>query len=125
MIPFAQAVAGRICYLSGPITGLEPSACANRFGQAERICMRRGARGVFNPMDATLQEHRNGWTRAHHMLADLHVLTTSHASGGNPSYVLVRLPGWSQSEGAQLETDVAIQCGIEVYDIPVTEWAAQ
>ncbi|HAM15898.1 MAG TPA: hypothetical protein DCP91_08590 [Eggerthellaceae bacterium] len=121
-MPFAQAVAGRLCYLSGPIAGLDPEKCAARFAEADAICRRNGAAGTFNPMDPKRQMARAGWTRAQHMLADVHALTTSHKGDGTPSYTLVRLPGWSRSDGAQLEADVAIACGMEVYDLPVTEW---
>lgn len=121
-MPFAQAVAGRLCYLSGPISGLDPEKCAARFAEADAICRRNGAAGTFNPMDPRVQSRRAGWTRAQHMLADAHALTTSHTGDGEPSYILVRLPGWSASAGARMEDALAGECGVERYDLPVTEW---
>lgn len=119
---FNQLIAGQLCYLSGPISGLDKEVAIERFKRAEEICKRNGAAAVFNPLNIHRQRNRKEWTYHQHMLADLHTLTTNHKSDGLPSYVLVRLPGWSTSEGAKVEDAVAAVCGIERYDIPVTEW---
>lgn len=115
---FSQQVAGRVVYLSGPISGIDPEIAQRRFARAEKVCMEEGAAAVFNPLDPRTVAAREGWDYGRHMLADLHRLTASHTPDGDPTFVLVRLPGWSASRGASLETAVAEACGIEAYDLP-------
>ena len=117
MIGLSQAVAGRIAYLSGPISGLDPAYASEAFASAERACRKAGAAAVFNPMDDRRQANRKGWTHAQHMCADLHAMTHHHKGDGVPDYVLVRLPGWSASRGATIEDAVAAAIGMERYDL--------
>ena len=99
---------GRHIYLSGAITN-NPDAY-DLFAMARRVASREGAHIVFNPLDERIQSMRPGWTHEQHMMADLHHLTSGHYD------LLLQLPGWTFSGGAQLESAVADMCGIERAD---------
>lgn len=116
MMDFKAYVAGRLVYLSGPISDVD--GAGELFARGERTLRRMGAASVCNPMAPRTQERRKGWTHEMHMLADIHALTTSHKGDGTPSYVLVSLPGWTASAGAKTERAVAEACGLECYDLP-------
>ena len=100
-----EPIKGRRVYISGAITN-NPEAAA-QFARAHKWLIDEGAADVFNPMAAGVQVRRPGWTHEQHMLADLHMLTSGHFD------LLLQLPGWTTSGGAQLERAVADMCGIE------------
>lgn len=98
-------------YLSGPMTGL-PECNYPAFAAAAQHLRNRGATVVSPhelPADCpgcanTGIEH--SW--AEHMRVDLAALLTCD--------VIVLLPGWSESKGAQLEKTVAEAVGLMVID---------
>lgn len=106
--PAADPMEGKRVYISGMITN-NPHA-AQEFARAHKWCIEHGAAEVFNPMAAAVQVKRPGWSHEQHMLADIHVLTSGRWD------VLLQLPGWTLSGGAQLESAVADMCGIERED---------
>ena len=106
--PTIDPIKGRRVYISGMITNNQDAAA--EFARAHKWCRDHGAAEVFNPMAAGVQVKRPNWTHEQHMLADLHFLTSGHYD------LLLQLPGWTFSGGAQLESAVADMCGIERAD---------
>ena len=102
-------------FLSGPMTGIEGWNRA-AFEEAERAMRDMGAAHVFNPARTSVGVE-DDYPHSFFMRRTIHALTHRDA-GGWPAYdLLVRLPGWEASEGAQVEVAVAKACGIAVCDI--------
>lgn len=98
-------------YLSGPMTGYQ-NWNADTFNEYERKLYEKGADFVFNPTRGA-PDTEKAREHSYYMLIDLHELTQSY--NDKPIYdVIAMLPGWSESDGARVERDVAIACGIEV-----------
>lgn len=99
-------------YLSGPMTGFHDY---NRqaFNEAEKKLMDMGAYAVFNPASKKVTPRVTHFTHEAYMCRDLHILT-QHEYGAPKFGVIAMLPGWEESDGARIEREVAIACGIEV-----------
>ena len=106
-------------FLSGPMTGIEGWNRA-AFEEAERAMRDMGAAHVFNPARTSVGVE-DDYPHSFFMRRTLHALTHRDA-GGWPAYdLLVRLPGWEASDGAQVEVAVAKACGIAVCDLSEVE----
>lgn len=82
-------------YISGPITGIDPEVCRNRFGAAEKRLIARGYTPV-NPLKNGLPETAS---YDEHMQRDLEMLATCDA--------VYMLEGWEKSKGCRIEFNVA------------------
>ena len=98
-----------IAYLSGPMTGLPGQNYAAFQAAAERL--RSQGVQVISPHEIT-PPSAGPWSWEQHMRADLAALLTAD--------VIVLLPGWEQSRGAQLEKTVAEAVGLMVVDYELT-----
>lgn len=98
-----------IAYLSGPMTGL-PDLNYPAFEAAAERLRAQGVQ-VISPHEIT-PPGAGPWTWAQHMRVDLAALLTAD--------VIVLLPGWEGSRGAQLEKTVADALGL-VVDYTFTE----
>lgn len=103
-------VSGLNVYLSGPMTG-QADWNVHAFNLAEECLLDSDAAWVFNPARSALRDNERG--HAHYMTKDLHELTYHH-DGNAFFHGIAMLPGWEDSEGARLEREVAIACGMEV-----------
>lgn len=124
MIPDAS-VKGKNVFLSGPMSGL-PFYNVAAFAEAHAKIREAGAFKVYNPAIEYLKSearYDSALTHASWMRRCINELTgceqpTFFSDGGNPHYsVLVSLPGWEDSAGATLERNVALACGMRVYDL--------
>lgn len=105
-------ISGKRVYLSGPMSEL-PDFNEPAFAAAKRACVDAGCEVCFNP--ATAWGHHDR-PRAWYMSHDLHHLTAM--DGERPYFdALVLLPGWYASEGAQIEYQVARECGIALVNL--------
>ena len=98
-----------IAYLSGPMTGLPDNGYPAFQAAAERL--RAQGVQVISPHEI-IPPGAGPWTWAQHMRVDLAALLTAD--------VIVLLPGWETSRGAQLEKAVAEAIGTPV-DYSLTE----
>ena len=98
-----------IAYLSGPMTGLPGQNYAAFQAAAERL--RAQDVQVISPHEI-IPPGAGPWTWAQHMRVDLAALLTCD--------VIVMLPGWETSRGAQLEKAVAEAIAMPV-DYTLTE----
>lgn len=89
-------------YLSGPMTGL-PDYNYPAFKEAAKI-LRNFGHVVFDPSEAF--EGRTDLPKEMYMRKDIEELLKAN--------VVALLPGWELSTGAQLEVEVAKQCGISI-----------
>lgn len=106
-------IKGKWVYLSGKMTGL-PGFNRQAFSNAAVDLMEKGARTVYNPAwnAPKVEEARE---HSFYMIHDLHELTKYNFEQDKPSYdVIALLPGWEDSQGACIELQVAIACGLEV-----------
>lgn len=106
----------RNVYLSGPITGVRGYKYPFIF--VEKVLGRVGDGMVFNP--ATEIPSDSPYEAA--MATCLQALSLRVRDGEDEPYypmyeVMVLLPGWVKSQGAQIENRVAEACGIEVIDM--------
>ena len=92
-----------IAYLSGPMTGLPGQNYAAFQAAAERL--RSQGVQVISPHEI-IPPGAGPWSWAQHMRVDLAALLTAD--------VIVLLPGWDTSRGAQLEKTVADAIGLSV-----------
>ena len=117
---------GKRVFLSGPMTGL-PDYNVAEFAKAHARLKEAGAKYVYNPALTYLcQRHDVAAAKEHqdYMLDCIHELTDrKKRSQGWETLVpkaydaLVRLPGWQDSDGARMEWEVAMACGIEIIDL--------
>lgn len=108
---------GRNVYLSGPITGVKDYRCPFVF--MEKVLNKVNDGMVFNP--ATQIPSNTPYEAA--MATCLQALSLRVRDGEDEPYypmyeVMILLPGWTKSKGAQIENRVAEACGIEVVDMP-------
>ena len=108
---------GRNVYLSGPITGVKGYRCPFVF--MEKVLTKVSDGMVFNP--ATEIPSNTPYEAA--MATCLQALSLRVRDGEDEPYypmyeVMILLPGWTKSKGAQIENRVAEACGIEVIDMP-------
>jgi len=108
---------GRNVYLSGPITGVKGYRCPFVF--MEKVLHKVSDGMVFNP--ATEIPSDSPYEAA--MATCLQALSLRVRDGEDEPYypmyeVMILLPGWTKSKGAQIENRVAEACGIEVVDMP-------
>jgi hypothetical protein len=89
-------------YLSGPMTGL-PDYNYPAFREAART-LRSYGQIVFDPSEAF--EGKTDLPKEVYMRKDIEALLKAD--------VVALLPGWNTSSGAQLEVEVAKQCGIPI-----------
>lgn len=89
-------------YLSGPMTGL-PDYNYPAFREAAKT-LRSFGQQVFDPSEAF--EGRTDLPKEIYMRKDIEELLKAD--------VVALLPGWQTSSGAQLEVEVAKQCGIPI-----------
>lgn len=106
----------RNVYLSGPITGVKGYRCPFVF--MEKVLSRVGDGMIFNP--ATEIPPNTPYEAA--MATCLQALSLRVRDGEDEPYypmyeVMILLPGWTKSQGAQIENRVAEACGIEVVDM--------
>lgn len=111
---------GRNVYLSGPITGVKGYRCPFVF--MEKVLHKVSDGMVFNP--ATEIPSNTPYEAA--MATCLQALSLRvRDSEDEPYYpmygVMILLPGWTKSKGAQIENRVAEACGIEVIDMSLNE----
>lgn len=107
----------RNVYLSGPITGVKGYKYPFIF--MEKVLHKVSDGMVFNP--ATEIPSDTPYEAA--MATCLQALSLRVRDGEDEPYypmyeVMVLLPGWVKSQGAQIENRVAEACGIEVVDMP-------
>ena len=108
---------GRNVYLSGPITGVKGYRCPFVF--MEKVLHKVSDGMVFNP--ATEIPSDSPYEAA--MATCLQALSLRVRDGEDEPYypmygVMILLPGWTKSKGAQIENRVAEACSIEVIDMP-------
>lgn len=108
---------GKNVYLSGPITGVKGYRCPFVF--MEKVLHKVSDGMVFNP--ATEIPSNSPYEAA--MATCLQALSLRVRDGEDEPYypmygVMILLPGWTKSKGAQIENRVAEACGIEVIDMP-------
>ena len=105
-------------FLSGPMTG---QSCYNvaAFAEAHHRLIELGAADVYDPAveyltdpDPTHKTHEMYMQRCINELTRL-----SDVSWSRSWDVLVLLPGWKDSEGARVESEVAKAIGIEVCEL--------
>ena len=97
-------------YISGPMTGIHDLNYQAFQAAAERL--RAQGVQVISPHEIT-PTGVGPWTWEAHMRVDLAALLTAD--------VIVMLPGWQTSRGAQLEKTVAEAIGLKVVDYALTE----
>ena len=107
---------GRNVYLSGPITGVKGYKYPFIF--VEKVLHKVGDGMIFNP--ATEIPSDTSYEAA--MATCLQALSLRVRDGEDEPYypmyeVMILLPGWTKSKGAQIENRVAEACGIEVVDM--------
>ena len=107
---------GKNVYLSGPITGVKDYRCPFVF--MEKVLNKVSDGMVFNP--ATEIPSDSPYEAA--MATCLQALSLRVRDGEDEPYypmygVMILLPGWTKSKGAQIENRVAEACGIEVIDM--------
>lgn len=108
---------GRNVYLSGPITGVKGYKYPFIF--VEKVLHKVSDGMVFNP--ATEIPSDSPYEAA--MATCLQALSLRVRDGEDEPYcpmygVMILLPRWTKSKGAQIENRVAEACGIEVIDMP-------
>lgn len=108
---------GRNVYLSGPITGVKGYKYPFIF--MEKVLHKVSDGMVFNP--ATEIPSDSPYEAA--MATCLQALSLRVRDDEDEPYypmygVMILLPGWTKSKGAQIENRVAEACGIEVVDMP-------
>ena len=106
----------RNVYLSGPITGVK--GYKYPFVFMEKVLGKVSDGMVFNP--ATEIPSDTSYEAA--MATCLQALSLRVRDGEDEPYypmygVMILLPGWVKSQGAQIENRVAEACGIEVVDM--------
>lgn len=106
----------RNVYLSGPITGVK--GYKYPFVFMEKVLHKVGDGMIFNP--ATEIPSNTPYEAA--MATCLQALSLRVRDGEDEPYypmyeVMILLPGWVKSQGAQIENRVAEACGIEVVDM--------
>lgn len=106
----------RNVYLSGPITGVK--GYKYPFVFMEKVLHKVSDGMVFNP--ATEIPSDTSYEAA--MAKCLQALSLRVRDGEDEPYypmyeVMILLPGWTKSKGAQIENRVAEACGIEVIDM--------
>ena len=111
---------GKNVYLSGPITGVKGYKYPFIF--MEKVLNKTIDGMVFNP--ATEIPSNTPYEVA--MATCMQALSLRIRDGEDEPYypmygVMILLPGWPKSKGAQIENRVAEACGIEVVDMPVNE----
>lgn len=111
-----QFLKGRNVYLSGPITGVKGYKYPFIF--MEKVLSRVDDGMVFNP--ATEIPSDTSYEAA--MATCLQALSLRVQDGEDEPYypmyeVMILLPGWTKSKGAQIENRVAEACGIVVVDM--------
>ena len=111
-----QFLKGRNVYLSGPITGVKGYKCPFVF--MEKVLHKVSDGMVFNL--ATEIPSNTPYEAA--MATCLQALSLRVRDGEDEPYypmyeVMILLPGWTKSKGAQIENRVAEACGIEVIDM--------
>ena len=93
---------GKRVYLSGPITNVKNYKGLFMF--AEELADFGEAKQIYNP--AAQIPSSSSWEQAmHRCLSEITNYDT-----------VVMLPGWNASRGARLERDVALACGMHVFD---------
>ncbi len=97
-------------YLAGPMSGL-PDHNYPAFKAAAKRLRGQGVQ-VISPHEITPSGY-GPWSWQEHMRVDLAALLTCE--------VIVMLPGWQQSRGAQLEKTVAEAIGLSVVYYTLTE----
>lgn len=107
---------GKNVYLSGPITGVKGYKCPFIF--MEKVLHKVSDGMVFNP--ATEIPSNTSYEAA--MATCLQALSLRVRDGEDEPYypmyeVMILLPEWTKSHGAQIENRVAEACGIEVVDM--------
>ena len=106
----------RNVYLSGPITGVKGYKYPFIF--MEKVLHKVSDGMVFNP--ATEIPSDSSYEAA--MSTCLQALSLRVRDGEDEPYypmyeVMILLPGWVKSQGAQIENRVAEACGIEVFEM--------
>lgn len=114
-----QFLKGRNVYLSGPITGVKGYKYPFIF--MEKVLHKVSDGMVFNP--ATEIPSDSPYEAA--MATCLQALSLRVRDGEDEPYypmygVMILLPGWTKSKGAQIENRVAEACGIEVIEMSLS-----
>ena len=119
-------VTDKVIFLSGPITGKEHNNVA-AFAVAAEQLREAGAAYVYNPAHKSSNAHsekRSHMTREDYLLDTIHELTERKKRSQTWEWViprkydmLVLLDGWQDSDGAQVERAVALNCDIPAYEL--------
>ena len=111
---------GKLVFLSGPMTG-KPGWNREAFADAEAWCRDHGAIEVYNPARLSpeagerVHPHERYMTRTLHELTKFAPRLDDVDDWFRPLYdAVVMLPGWMDSDGACVERNVALACGIDV-----------
>lgn len=101
---------GRSFFISGPMTDVELNN-APEFARVHAFLKEQGVDDVFDPVHSWLGERGREKSHQHYVNVCLLRLLNERWD-----YV-VMLDGWEKSEGATLEHDVAVACGMNVIDV--------
>lgn len=96
-------------YISGPISGKDPTEANKAFKEAEKIILEHGHVPV-NPYDMEKEMEATDKPWVEFMKDDIPMLIYCEA--------ILLLPGWIYSAGCNLEYDIARQMHILLYDDP-------
>lgn len=95
-------------YISGPMTGIE-NHNREEFQKYEDLIRSKGFRNVINPHKIHSEYQTKNFTWEQFLRSDIKVLMDCD--------LVVLIPGWENSKGAQLENHVAYNTGIKIIHI--------
>ena len=110
---------GKNVFLSGPMTN-QPHCGVEAFARAHAIVKEHGARYVYNPANEYLTSSYQADAKPHEwwMRQCLMSLLRPTRCDEHPYFdYLISLHDWQKSDGARLERDVAMACGIKCIHI--------
>ena len=105
-------------FLCGPMTGLDAYNVAG-FAWANKKLRDMGAEYVFDPAFEWYESVANGHEVSDHdecMTNTIRNLVSMDGRGQHYYDMVVTLDGWRDSAGARTEIQVALACGIPVYE---------
>ena len=106
---------GKRVFISGPMTGIEFKN-APAFARVHAALKERGVADVYDPSQEWLYERGEERCREYYMRKCLWHLVRM-GSNEDPMWdYIVMLDGWEESQGATIERQVAMACGIAVIE---------
>lgn len=91
----------RKVYISGPVTGLEYSEASENFRNCAKLVESTGKYEAVNPLEGEPE----GLTWEQYMRRDIKKLMDCDR--------IISMPGWTGSEGAKMERELALSLGIK------------